>query len=127
LPLSRLRTSIDVSWNEFACEYVDMKWKGAAGKYRKSIAEALMTVTRALLTTDRGKPDEELARSALLRWGFNTKQRNDPACPAEIAEALRWVRQNTKPVSALAEPRIIRLALDAVASKKTETQRPRRP
>jgi integrase len=104
-------------WYEFACAYVDMKWKGAAGKYRKSIAEALMTVTLALLTTERDKPDEQILRSALLRWGFNTKQRNDPACPAEIAEALRWARQNTKPAYTLAEARVIRATLDAVATK----------
>ena len=83
-----------------------------------------MTVTISLLTTERGKPDERLIRSALLRWGFNTKQRNDPGCPAEIAEALRWVRRNTKPVSALAEPRVIRAALDAVASKLDGTPAP---
>jgi integrase len=117
LPFSRSRTHNDMLWYEFACAYVDMKWKGAAGKYRKSIAEALMTVTLAPLTTDRDKPDERILWSALLRWGFNTKQRNDPACPTEIAEALRWVRQNTKPVYALAEARVIRAALDAVATK----------
>jgi integrase len=95
----------------------ERKWKRAAGKYRKSIAEALMTVTLALLTTEREKPDERILRSALLRWGFNANQRNDPACPAEIAEALRWVRQHTKPVSALAEPRVIRSTLDALITK----------
>jgi integrase len=117
LPFSRSHTNNDMLWYEFACAYVDMKWKSAAGKYRKSIAEALMTVTLALVSTEREKPDERILRSALLRWGFNTKQRDDPACPAEMAEALRWLRQNTKPVYALAEPRVIRAALDAVATK----------
>jgi integrase len=117
LPLSWLRTSNETAWYEFACEYVDVKWKRAAGKYRKSIAEALMTVTLALLSTEREKPEELTLRSALLRWGFNTKQRNDPACPPEIAEALRWVARNTTPVSALAQPRIIRGVLDALSTK----------
>jgi integrase len=109
--------SNDVVWYEFACEYIDMKWKRAAAKYRKSMAEALMTATLALLTTGREEPDERTIRSALLRWGFNANRRNDPDCPVEIAGALQWVHRNTKPVSALAEPRVIRSVLDAVASK----------
>jgi hypothetical protein len=117
LPLSRSRASSDKLWYEFACEYVDMKWKRASGKYRKSIAEALMSATPPLLTTQRGRPDERIIRSALLRWEFNTKRRNDPVCPAEIADALRWIGRNTKPVSALAEPRVIRAVLDAAATK----------
>jgi integrase len=117
LPHRRLQTISDKLWYEFACEYVDMKWKRAAAKYRKSIAEALMSATLALLTNQRRRPDERTIRSALLGWGFNTKQRNDPVCPAEVVEVLQWVSRNTKPVSALAEPRVTRAVLDAVASK----------
>ena len=37
------REKARTSWYEFACAYVDMKWKQASAKYRKDIARALTT------------------------------------------------------------------------------------
>ena len=93
MPTSASRTGADINWYDFACSYVDMKWKSAAGKYRKSIAEALTTVTMALFRTERGMPDPVRVRSALQNWAFNSKRRD--SCPEDIAAVLRWVRRNT--------------------------------
>ena len=52
-----------------------MKWKQASAKYRKDIARALTAATPAMLGEARGRPDDATIRRALVRWGFNTKQR----------------------------------------------------
>src|SRR5215470_16403619 len=48
-PTAWERTKADTSWYEFACAYVDMKWKQASAKYRKDIARALTAATPAML------------------------------------------------------------------------------
>ena len=80
-----------------ACRYVDMKWKGSSAHHRANIAWALITVMPAMLASDKGKPDGMAMRTALRKWGFNTKQRGD--CPDDAAAILDWVSRNTKPVS----------------------------
>ena len=39
------REKAETTWYEFACRYVDMKWKQASAKYRKDIARALTAAT----------------------------------------------------------------------------------
>jgi integrase len=109
-PMAWERAKVDISWYEFACAYVDMKWKQASAKYRKDIARALTAATPAMLAELRGRPDDASIRRALTRWGFNTKQRTSP--PDDVAEVLAWVARNTAPVSALAEPATARRMLD---------------
>ncbi|MFC4910898.1 tyrosine-type recombinase/integrase [Actinomadura gamaensis] len=105
----------DMSWYDFACKYVDMKWKPASGRYRDDIARALTAITPALLTSRRGKPDDKRLRAAMRRWGYNTKNRAN--APDDVAKALAWLADSTKPVSALAEEETARAALDAATSK----------
>jgi len=100
-PAAWERRKAATTWYEFACAYVDMKWKQASAKYRKDIARALTAATPAMLSEVRGRPDDASIRRALVRWGFNTKQRSDP--PEDVAEVLAWVARNSGPVSALAE------------------------
>jgi integrase len=114
-PVSWLRTSNDMNWYEFACAYTDMKWKSAAAKYRKSIARALTAATPAMFTvTTRGKPDDADIRRALLRWGFNTKQR--AILPADVEPVLAWVADNTAMLSTLTEPTNARRLLDTATT-----------
>src|SRR5215831_15871732 len=40
-PVAWERAKAETNWYEFACAYVDMKWKQASAKYRKDIARAL--------------------------------------------------------------------------------------
>lgn len=121
LPVSMKRPNRDVSWYSFACDYVDMKWKPASANYRRSIAEAMTTVTTAMLATERGKPDDAVLRRALFRWAFN-KLRREKEAPPDIAEALRWASRSTRPVSDLAKAEVIRRALDMVAAKLDGTR-----
>jgi integrase len=116
LPVSLSRVIAEVSWFDFACDFVDVKWTRAAATYRRSIAEALVTVTAAMLDGRRGRPDDRVLRAALFRWAFNTQRREAPA-PGEIAEALGWARGNSPPVSELARPETLRRVLDAIATR----------
>jgi hypothetical protein len=43
------RNRADTTWYEFACRYVDMRWKQASAKYRKDIARALTAASPVLL------------------------------------------------------------------------------
>jgi integrase len=92
-----------------------MKWKQASAKYRKDIARALTAATRAMLVPARGRPEDASIRRALVRWGFNTKQRAEP--PDDVAEVLAWVGRNSTPVSALAEAAVARRMLDQATGR----------
>ena len=103
------------SWYEFACTYVDMKCKQASAKYRKDIARALTAATPAMLAEARGRPDDANIRRALVRWGFNTKQRSEP--PDDVAEVLAWVARNSAPLPTLAEAATARRMLDQATGR----------
>ena len=114
-PTAWERRKTETSWYEFACRYVDMKWKQASAKYRKDIARALTAASPALLAGARGRPDDAAMRRALLRYGFNTRQRAVP--PEDVTEVLAWIGHNSLPVSALAEPTVARRMLELSTSR----------
>lgn len=115
MPVSMRRATQDMPWYKLACAFVDMKWPNVAATTRRTHAEAMMTVTTAMFANVRGKPDDKLIRSALCRWGFNTKRRNDPNMPDDVAAALRWVEKHTRPVSDLKKPDVLRAILNSLA------------
>jgi hypothetical protein len=54
---------------------------------RRSVAEALVTITVALTAEEPGAPDAKVLRRALFGWSFHPATRDsDP--PPEIAAAL---------------------------------------
>jgi hypothetical protein len=73
-PLSMLRAEKSISWYAHARNYIAMKWPHAAPNYRKSIVEALVTVTAALVKPAPRKPDPEVLRRALYLYGFNPRR-----------------------------------------------------
>lgn len=117
LPVSMRRAEHDMPWYTFACSYADDAWPRVAATTRRTHAEALTAITLALLTTTRGKPDGPLLRRALCRWGFNTTRRGAPDTPNDVRAALRWVTDHTRPVSALAEPPILRAVLSSFTNR----------
>jgi integrase len=72
------------------------------------------------MVRDAGKymPVKRASGGALVRWGFNTKQRPTP--PAEVAEVLMWVARNSAPVSALAEASTVRRMLRQATGRLDE-------
>ena len=69
------------SWYEHARAYAEMKWPDLAPKSRRSVAEALTTITLAL-TAGGGGPEPELTRRALFGHAFNPASASRPV-PAE--------------------------------------------
>lgn len=112
-PISWVRNE-HMSWYDFACAYVDMKWSSAAATYRRTIAESLTTATAVLLSSDKGKPSDKQIRSALVGWAFNTARRNSAEQPEEVGRVLKWLARNTKPVSAFNDARVAREVLETV-------------
>jgi integrase len=104
----------NVTWYDFACMYVDVKWKAASAKYRQDIARALVAATPPLITGHAPASDLQL-RSALNLYGFNTKRRAD--APESVADRLRWLAANTRPVEDLTLPGVAREVLDAATSR----------
>lgn len=117
LPPSMSQEGRDMTWYKFACKYVDMKWPDAAATTRRGIAESLVTATSAMLSSNRGKPEDRVIRSALFNWAFNTAHRQTDDVPESVRNTLRWIEQNTRNVSELAEPEVLRPVLNALARK----------
>ncbi|MET8756858.1 tyrosine-type recombinase/integrase [Lentzea sp. NPDC004782] len=116
LPVSEVRKqSAEMSWYDFVRDYIDMKWDGAAPKHRKSIADALAPITEAMITSNRGRPEHNVLRRA-MRVLFNKERRNDEH-PQEITAALGWLAQNTRAVSDLAEPDVLRQVVSRFEKK----------
>lgn len=115
-PVSRLRPATTTpSWYAHACAYVDMKWPHAAGKSRQGIADSLATVTPALLSSTRSRPGVTTVRAVLYGWSFNSRYRSAGPPAEHLVRAERWIANNTRAVADLADPAILRPALDALA------------
>jgi hypothetical protein len=69
LPASWRRDNLAVSWYDFTCSYMDMKWKLASAKYRRAIAQALAAALPAMVKPSAGKPSDPDIRRAVLGWG----------------------------------------------------------
>ena len=82
LPASWRRDNLAVSWYDFTCSYVDMKWKPASAKYRRAIAQALAAALPAMVKPSAGKPSDPDIRRAVLGWGYNTRLR--AKAPADV-------------------------------------------
>jgi len=106
----------EVSWYEFACAYVDIKWPEVAPNSRRAIADALATATPALLKTRKGAPKPAHLRKALYGWAFNVKLR-EADLPADLVPAVRWIEHNTVPLTDLGDPDVLRRVLNQLARK----------
>ena len=103
-----------ITWYEHARAYAEAKWPNLAPVSRRSVAEALVTVTIALTTKEPGAPEPRVLRQALFAWAFNPATRDtDP--PPEIAAALDWAERASLPVAELEDTATVRLALAACA------------
>lgn len=115
-PLSELRQRDDVSWYQHARDYIEMKWKHSPGSTRRTLAEAMATVTPALVKDTKGMADVETVRTALYSWAFNVSRR-DQEPPDDVAKVLTWFERKSLPTSALADRMQVRAALDALTKK----------
>ncbi|WP_131769425.1 tyrosine-type recombinase/integrase [Candidatus Protofrankia californiensis] len=117
LPVSEIRAKNSPPWFDFARGYVEHMWEHAATKTRRSMADALATVTAVLVTSDRGAPDAKVLRRALYGWAFNCSKRGTIP-PDDIASALSWISSASVTVAAMSDPTVIRQALGACGRKQ---------
>ena len=82
-----------ISWLEHAAAYAAMKWPLAAAYTRAGIADALATITPALLTPGRGGPPAAVLRAVLYGHAFNPARAGTDPGPAATA-ALGWARHH---------------------------------
>jgi integrase len=107
---------VTVTWYEHAASYAAAKWPELAAHSRSSLADALATITPALTRQDtRKQPDPRVLRAVLYRHAY---------CPARPAPAgsdaeqiLDWARHASLPVTNLAQPQVLRAALDAITMR----------
>jgi hypothetical protein len=107
-----------ITWYEHARAYTEAKRGHLAPVSRRSVAEALVTVTIALTTKEPGAPEPKALRQALFAWAFNPATR-DTSPPPEIAAALDWAERASLPVAELEDTATMRLALAACAKTLT--------
>ncbi|MFD4477377.1 tyrosine-type recombinase/integrase [Streptomyces sp. NPDC058471] len=118
LPKSLVTKERDITWYEHARRYIEMKWTHSPGSTRRTLAEAMATVTPALVKDTKGMADARAVRTALYGWAFN-KNRWDEEPPSEVVKVLAWFERKSLPASALSDRLTARAALDA-ASKKLD-------
>src|ERR1700689_1942708 len=107
-----------ITWYAHARAYTEAKWPNLAPVSRRSVAEALVTVTIALATKEPGAPEPRVLRQALFNWAFNPATRDtDP--PPEITAALDWAERASLPVAELEDTATVRLVLAACARNLT--------
>jgi integrase len=116
LPLSMAREENSISWYDLAVMFCDMKWKRWAPGTRSSAAEALATVTAALVD-GRNVPELLDLRHSLEKWTFNKSARDSGEVPEQYAVAIAWLQENSVPISRLTDATVVRLALDAISTK----------
>jgi integrase len=121
LPVTMIRAEApSTTWYEFACTYIDMKWPTTSPKHRKGTAEALTSVTLAMLSVDELGDAREL-RSALLNWAFNRRRDGDEQ-PEHVTEQLSWVARNSRPLTDLGKPEVPRAVLASLGLKVDGTR-----
>jgi integrase len=119
LPESMRRAAKDVTWFDFTCRYMDMKWPDLAATARQTVAESLIRVMPVFVPTDKRAPDAKVLRSALRQWGYNTELRTNGDVPESVRRVLDWCSRNTLPVRVAEEPEVLR-ALQRVVTRRLD-------
>ena len=101
-----------MTWYQHAVAYAAMKWPSLAAHSRASLAEALATVTPALTGPAPGRPSATVLQTALYRYAFNPARA--AAADEATARVLAWTEKTSLPVTRLADPLVLRQALDAL-------------
>jgi integrase len=116
LPASVGRSSVDMTWFDFTCRYMDMKWTDLAATARQTVAEALIRVAPVFLP-EGSEQDLKVLRSALRQWGYNTPLRKGGGMPADVAKTLAWLSVNTRSAKIVLDSDVLRELQRAVTRR----------
>ena len=120
LPESEMRHRLtSVSFYANAMEFMDMKWPALETGSRRTLARATATVTLALVDDHEGSPDYSIGFRALAGWAFNRTARAAGKPRDGYAEAIAWIEEHSLPLSALADPRVARVAYNSTTTDHT--------
>ncbi|SES44289.1 Site-specific recombinase XerD [Streptomyces sp. yr375] len=127
VPIAEMREASSPTWYEHACAYAVMKWPGAAGKHRASVAETLSAVTAHLVSTQRGVPDRVVLRRALRTYAFQCRidpesgepvsRKDSEELPREVETALDWVASHSLKMVDVAESDVLRGVLRVLSKR----------
>lgn len=117
LPASELRAiKQKTTWYQHAHDYIDQRWDRTPGGTRRTLADALATITPALVEPGMTYPEPRVLRRALYSWAFNKKAWGTEP-PDEWRKALVWVEQRSLLIGSMEDPIVLRQALDALSLK----------
>ncbi|MEE1829698.1 tyrosine-type recombinase/integrase [Streptomyces sp. SP17KL33] len=117
LPASELRALKQrTTWYDLAQEYIEHRWDRTPGNTRRTLADALATITPAFVEPGSAYREPRVLRRALYSWAFNKKAWRGQPCE-EWRTALDWLRRHSLPVSELEDPVVLRRGLDALCRK----------
>ena len=108
-----------VTWYQHARAYAEAKWPNLAPVSRRSVAEALVTVTIALSAKEPGAPRGRRCCGRRCSAGRSTPPPATADPPEKIADALDWAERASLPVAELEDTATVRLALAACARNLT--------
>jgi hypothetical protein len=109
-----LKASDSTTWYAYVLSYVDKRWPGAAANTRKSMLEALGTVTAALVDDRTHRPDFADLYRVLVRYALPPSARAEDR-PPDDARILRWLEAASVPLVALEDEDVAERALSAIA------------
>ncbi|RPE39687.1 phage integrase family protein [Streptomyces sp. Ag109_O5-1] len=114
LPDSLGSKASTVNWYDFAVQYVDAVWDQTAAHGRRSMAQALMKATLALL---RKEPHYEpvAVRRALQQYAFNKNKRD--SAPSDMKAMLAFIERNTLSMAAWEDPAKVDDVLTAMETR----------
>lgn len=114
-PASMEKDEVVLSWYQHACDFIDAQWPRSAPRTRQSRADALATVTTALLTDVAGRPDPKQLRNALYGWSFVHARQGSGETPADLAAAAEWLSRGTVPLRQFEDLTTVHAALNSLA------------
>jgi integrase len=112
-PLSWARS--EATLYDLVRDYVALRWEdGSAANTRQAVVDGLIPAVLSFLHGSRkagkGRPADRVLRMALRHWGLRPPVW-DQEPPAEMAEALAWIKGASRPIVELGEPDAIRAVL----------------
>ncbi|MFI6981531.1 tyrosine-type recombinase/integrase [Embleya sp. NPDC050154] len=96
----------DALWPDFCRAYLKARWKVLAAKTREGIADSLAAAALAMVDDSTGAPDA-MAIRGVIRWVVVPGQ-EDRGIPEGLRQAHAWLGKHARPVSALADPAVVR-------------------
>ncbi|WP_367669667.1 hypothetical protein [Streptomyces sp. DT2A-34] len=117
LPASEIRALKQrTTWYVLARKYIEQRWDRTPGNTRRTLADALATITPAFVEPGAVHRAPRVLRRALYSWAFNKNAwKADPS--DEWRAALDWLQRHSLPVSELEDPDVLRRGLDALCRK----------